>query len=230
VRPEAAVHGHAHVGVHAIAGEIPGDVLDHARREEARAVERTPLHHHLVEGGHGPGGGVAAAPRRARAVEGGVVLLRPLALPPPVGRRLVHVHGPRVVRVGQAHEEIPAQSQRLDHVLADEGAIVRLGERLDEDGRRPVRGAAVVVHARAGSELEREAAHGLPQEIVVLPRRARHVGIGIAGLVRQELDDRDLALAIGLEAGDVIGHPVGEAQSAALDEGPHRAGGDDLGI
>jgi hypothetical protein len=47
--------------------------------------------------------------------------------------------------------------------------------------------------------------------------------------VAQELDHRDVALAVGLETRHVVGHPVGEAQGPLLREDPHRAGGDDLG-
>jgi hypothetical protein len=65
---------------------------------------------------------------------------------------------------------------------------------------------------------------------VILPRGLRHLGVRKAALVREQLDDRDLTLAVGLESGHVIGDPVGERQRAALHEEPHRAGGDDLRV
>jgi hypothetical protein len=65
---------------------------------------------------------------------------------------------------------------------------------------------------------------------VIFPGGAGHVGVGEAALMGEELDDRDAALPVGLEAGHVRGHRVGEAEGAALGEDPHRAGGDDLGI
>ena len=55
---------------------------------------------------------------------------------------------------------------------------------------------------------------------MVLPRLLGHVGAREATLVRQELDDRDVALAVGLEPGHVIGDPVGERERPALDHDP----------
>ena len=100
VRPEPAVHGHAHVAVHALPGEIAGDEADHAGGEETHPVDGALVGHHLVEGGHGPRRGVAAASRGARPAEVRVVLLGARDLAPAVGGRLVHVHRARVLRVG----------------------------------------------------------------------------------------------------------------------------------
>jgi hypothetical protein len=48
--------------------------------------------------------------------------------------------------------------------------------------------------------------------------------------VSEELDDRDVALAVLLEAGQVLGDPVGEAKRAALHQDPDRARRDHLGV
>src|SRR6185295_15097023 len=136
VRTEAAVHGHAHVVVDHVAGEIARDVLDHPRREQAHAVERAAGGHHLVEGGHRPRGGVATAARRTSLAEGRVVLLGALDDPAAVRRRLVHVGGALALDLGHADEELAGQAQRLDDVLADERAVVLLGQRLHQHGRR----------------------------------------------------------------------------------------------
>jgi len=60
----------------------------------------------------------------------------------------VHVRGAVVLRVRQADEQLVAETERADDGVPDERAIVGLGQRLDDDGGRPVRGAAVV-NARA---------------------------------------------------------------------------------
>ena len=185
---------------------------------------------HLVEGRHRPGGAVAPAPRRAGAAELRVVLVGALDVAPAVRPGLVHVDGAHVLAVGQPHVEVASEAERLDHVVADEDAVVGLRQRLDEGGRGPVGRAAVVVDARARRPLEREAAHGPAQQLVVLPGRLRHVGVREARLVREELDQRDLALAVGLEARQVLGDPVGERQRAALDQEPDGARGEDLGV
>ena len=142
----------------------------------------------------------------------------------------MHVDRARVHALGQADEQLVAETERLGDVLADERAIVRLGERLDQDRGGPVGRTAVIDHTRARRPLEREAAHRAAQELVILPRGLRHLGVREAALVREELDDRDVALAVGLEPGHVIGDPVGERQRAALDQQPHRARGDDLRV
>jgi hypothetical protein len=142
----------------------------------------------------------------------------------------VHVDRARVLLVGQSDEQVVAEAERLGDVLPDERSVVRLGERLDQDRCDPVRGAPVIVHPRARRPLERERAHRAAQQLVVLPRVLWYVGAREPALVRQELDDRDIALAVGLEPGHVIGHPIGERERAALDQDPHRARGDDLGV
>jgi hypothetical protein len=144
--------------------------------------------------------------------------------------RLVHVDGARVLAVGQADEDVVAEPERDGDLLADELAVVRPGQGLDQHRRRPVGGAAVVVHLAARRELGDELADRLAQELVVVPRLHRHVGVGKAALVGEELDDRDLALAVGLEARDVGGHGIGEGQRAALGEEPHRARREHLGV
>src|SRR5262245_62136888 len=98
VGPEPAVHRHAHVAVYAVARDVAGDVADHARGEQTHAVQRAAVGHHLIEGGHGPRGGIAAAPRRAGAPELWVVLLRAGDLARAVRGGLVHVHGARAGR------------------------------------------------------------------------------------------------------------------------------------
>jgi hypothetical protein len=142
----------------------------------------------------------------------------------------VHVDRAGMLGVGQADEEIGSEAERLDDVLADERTVIGLGQRLDHDRRRPVSRAAVIDDARARRPLERESADGPTQQVMVRPRLLRDVGIGKAALVRQELDDGQVALAIRLEARQMLGHPVRVAQRAALGKDPHRARGDDLGI
>ena len=65
---------------------------------------------------------------------------------------------------------------------------------------------------------------------MVLPCLPRHVRVGEARLVGQELDDRDVALAVLLEARQVLGDPVGETEGAAFHQEPDRARGDHLGV
>src|SRR5581483_5016538 len=98
--------GHAHVAVDPAPGDTARDVLDHAGRQEPAAVQGAAGSQRLVEGGHGAGGGVAAAARGARAPELGVVLVGPPDLAAAGGGRLVHVDGARVLRIGQAHVQL----------------------------------------------------------------------------------------------------------------------------
>src|SRR3970282_1551351 len=57
-----------------------------------------------------------------------------------------------------------------------------------------------------------------------------HLRIGEATLVRQELDDRYVALAVLLEARQVLGDLVGEGERPALDQEPDGAGRHDLRV
>jgi len=61
------------------------------------------------------------------------------------------------------------QSQWLQHVVADELAVVLTSDRLDEDGLSPVRGSAVIDDSGAGLPLEREVTHALTQEFMIFP-------------------------------------------------------------
>src|SRR5262249_38402027 len=134
-----------HVTVDALARVVAGDVLDQPRRQEADAVERAAVRHHLVEGGHRPRGRVAATRRRTRAAELDRVLLGAPDLTPAIGTGLVHVDGPLAFAFGETDEELAAEAERLGDVVADERAIVGLRERFDQDGRGPVGRAAVIV-------------------------------------------------------------------------------------
>jgi len=93
-----------------------------------------------------------------------------------------------------------------------------------------VGGQPVVVHLAAGRPLERELADGLAQQLVIVPHLRGHLGRRKARLVGEQLDDRDLALAVGLEARHVRGHGVRERQRAAVGEQPHRARRQHLGV
>ena len=230
VRAEPAVHGHAHEAVDPVSGEVARDVGDHGRGEQPHAVEDAAVGHHLIEGGHGPRGPVASAARRTGAAELGVVLVGALHLAPPVARGLMDVRGAALLGVGQADEELVAEPERLRHVGANEVAVVGLGHRLDQGRGRPVRGEPVIVHARTRRPLEREPADGLAQEIMILPHGLGHLRVGEACLVGQQLDHRDIALGILLEARQVLGHAIREGERAPLDEKPHGACRDHLRV
>ena len=85
------MHRHPHVAVDHVAGEVARDVLHHARRQQAHAVQRAAADHHLVERRHRARRRVAAAARGAGPAEGRVVLLGAADRPAAVGGRLVHV-------------------------------------------------------------------------------------------------------------------------------------------
>ena len=76
MRAEAAMHRHAHVSIDTLAGEVPRHILDHARRNEAHALEAPAMRQHLIEGGHGPRRGETAAAGHTGATPGLGVLMR----------------------------------------------------------------------------------------------------------------------------------------------------------
>jgi hypothetical protein len=142
----------------------------------------------------------------------------------------VHVDGARVLGIRQPDEELAGEPQRLDDLLADERAIVRLREGLDQDRGHPVRGAPVIDDARSWRPLQREAADRSPQQVVVRPRLLGDVGVGKSALMREQLDDGEIALPVGLEARHVLRHAVGVAQRPPFREEPHGARRDDLRV
>src|SRR5438552_1049656 len=96
--------------------------------------------------------------------------------------------------------------------------------------RSPVKLRVTYASVRAGRPLERERADRASQQLVILPDFPWHLRVGKAALMREELDDGDVALAVGLEPGQMIGDPIGERERAAVDQGPHGARGEDLGV
>src|SRR6185312_16470078 len=93
MRPEPAMHRHAHVVVDALAGEVARDELHHARRDDARAVEAAALKQHLIERGHGARRAEAAAAGHPGAAELGAVLLCKAHLAAPILRWRMHLRG-----------------------------------------------------------------------------------------------------------------------------------------
>src|SRR6516165_1708867 len=100
---EAAVHGHAHIGVDAVAREVARYVLHHPRRDEARAAKAAAIRQHLVESCHGPRRGVAAAAGNAGAAPSLGVLLFEAHLLAAILAGAVHLRRARSGALGQAH-------------------------------------------------------------------------------------------------------------------------------
>src|SRR5438046_715911 len=80
---------------------------------------------------------------------------------PPVGSGLVDVGRALVLRVRQTDEDVVLEPEGRDDLIADEGPVVDLGDRLDQGRRRPVRGPAVIVDAAARRPLQRVLADSL---------------------------------------------------------------------
>ena len=230
MRSEAAMHRHAHVLVDPVAGVVADGVLQQARRDQPCAVELAAVQHHLVERGHRPRAGIAAAARHAGAAEVGAVVVGERPRAHAFGFGLVHVGGAAVLAVRQADEELAAEAERLDDGLADDVAIVAAGHRLDQHGERPVRRGAVIVNLRARRELEREVAHHLAQPLVVGPRVLADHRVGEARLMGDGLQHGDVALGVLGELRHVVGDLVGEAEQAALGQHPQRDRGHNFGI
>ena len=68
-------------------------------------------------------------------------------------------------------------------MVGDELAIILTGDGLDQDRLRPVRCGTVVDHFGTGFPVEREVAHALTQEGMVLPGLCRDIGIRKPGLM-----------------------------------------------
>ena len=124
------------------------------------------------------------------------------------GVALVHVGAAHLFRLGNPYEELLGEAERGDDAVADIGAVILPGDRLDQHRGGPMRGAGVVLHARAGGPFDREIADQPAQQGVIGPRGRRNHGGGKSGLVRQQLMHGDVALAVLLEAGDMIGDAV----------------------
>ena len=229
MRADAAVHRHFEALVHPVAGPVAGAVGHEARREEPHILQPPALHQHLVEGRHALRGRVTAAAGYAGAADFGRVALRQRLEPAALGRR-VHVHSARVLRIRQADEHLVLQPERRRDLVADEGAEVPAGDGLDQRRSRPVRGPGMVVDAASGRPFGLEADDGAPPRLAVLPGLRRHVGVGKAALVRQQFEHALPALAVGLEARQMHGDRVGEAQPAVRNELPDRRRRNHLGI
>jgi len=116
----------------------------------------------------------------------------------------------RKLGFGKSDIEFAAKAQRLDHGVADDVAEVAAGEGLDQHAERPVRAQPVIVHLRSRRPFEREVAHDLPQALVVGPRLLADLGVGETCLVRDGLQDGDVALGVLLELRQVVGDAVRE--------------------
>src|SRR5689334_13966147 len=98
MRAEAAMHGDAaHAVILALSREVARYILDHARREDALAIECAAGEQHLIEGRHGARRSEAAARWHPRVAEGDGVLgldqLRTFA----ALAGIVHLGGARLV-------------------------------------------------------------------------------------------------------------------------------------
>src|SRR5207249_10555605 len=100
-------------------------------------------------------GGIASAAGRAGAPRLRRGLFQPLHVGGAVPRGLVDVGGAPVGAIRQPDEYVVAEAEWLGDLLADEGAVVGLRQRLDQRRRHPVGRAGVIVDARAGRPLER---------------------------------------------------------------------------
>ena len=142
----------------------------------------------------------------------------------------MHIDRAPVFRIRQADEHLVLQPERRRDLVSDEGAEVLPGDGLDQRRRRPVRGPGMIMDAASGRPFGLEADDGAPPGLAVLPGFRRHVGVGKAALVRQQFEHALPALAMRLEARQVHGDRVGEAQPAVRNELPDRSRRNHLGV
>ena len=129
-----------------------------------------------------------------------------------------------------ADKDVLGEPERRQHLVADHVAIVLPGYRLDDHRLGQMRGARVVLQPRAGGPVEREVADLGAHPRVIGPGRLGHVAARKAALMGHDLMQGDLALAALGELRQVIGNPVHEGELAFLDQCPHRAAGQHLGL
>jgi hypothetical protein len=104
------------------------------------------------------------------------------------------------------------------------------GDRLDHHRQGQMRGARVIMQPRARRPFRLEIAHLGAHARVVGPALAADIGGGKTRLVGRDVEQRDLALAVRGEFGEVVGDPIAERQRAFLDEAPDRRRGQHLGL
>ncbi len=90
--------------------------------------------------------------------------------------------------------------------------------------------AAVILELRPGGPFRAEVAHLGAHAGVVRPAVAADIGAREPGLMRRQIEQRDLTLAVRGEFRDVVDDPVVEGERSFLDEAPHRRHRQDLGV
>src|SRR5262245_32719908 len=117
----------------------------------------------------------------------------------PINRGVVHVDGALRSVLRHAHEQLIAQAKGHGNAFVNKAAIVEPAQRLDKDRRYPVRRKGMIGDARSWRPLERKLADRSPQSLVVVPIFGGNHSIGKSGLMGEELQDRDVTLAVGGE-------------------------------
>jgi len=125
VRPEAAMHGHAHVFVDPIAVWLRMAYCSMRGETMAHSAELAARKHILIERGHGARRAVPAPPG-APLLRHSVELASASALKPlPTGIGSCHGGGAGELRLGQADIEFVAEPERLGDGVADDVAESR---------------------------------------------------------------------------------------------------------
>ena len=182
------------------AGLVLRHIGDQPRGDDALAVQRALVQQRLIERGDAARGAVAAAARQAGGAHLAAVVAR-------FARIAGDHHAAAVLRLRHADEDVVGDAERLGDALADHVTVVLAGDGLDHHALHEVRGAAVILQARARRPFQREVADFFPHQRVIGPRRFADVCRREAADVAHHLVQGDVGLAVRSEFGEVVRRP-----------------------